>query len=91
MGGKRRIKEKGDWEENERDTRFQNFLLLISAAAGFLEEMLYVVLLFTFLFRCRSFSPSVAASISRFLTAAIKLFHVILKTKLVSFVFYLWH
>lgn len=48
MGGKRRIKEKGDWEENERDTRFQNFLLLISAAAGFLEEMLYVVLLFTF-------------------------------------------
>ena len=34
MGGKRRIKEKGDWEENERDNRFQNFLLLISAAAG---------------------------------------------------------
>ena len=44
------------------------------------------VFLFTFFFHCRSFSPwcSVAASISRFLTAAIKFF---LPTKLVRDVF----
>ena len=51
-----------------------------------MEEMLYVFL-FT-LFSLPLTSTLLAASISHFLTTAIKNFHVFLPTKLISFVFY---
>ena len=63
----------------QRETS-RNFLV-----TRFMEEMLYAVL-FTAFFSLPLFFTLMAASISHFLTAAVK-FHVILQTKLVSFVF----